>query len=84
MKLSSGKVGQRNADDAEECVEGSHEGIVDLLGVLLAGLELEGTIVTSKDSRETNKHLPERRVDIEVVLVFDVVATELSKAARVH
>lgn len=79
MKLSCSVVGHRNADNAEEGIEGTHEGIVDIFGVLVARFEFERTVITSEDSGETNEHLAKGRMDIEVVFVLDVVATELAK-----
>jgi len=64
MKLSRGIVGHRDADDAKKSIEGAHEGIVDIFGVFLPGLELERTVVTGEDAREADQHFTEGRVDI--------------------
>lgn len=81
-KLLGGIIGQGNANGTPESVELAHEGIVDLLGVGLAGLELERTIVASEQSAQTNEKLSGRRVDIEVELALEVVATKLSETVR--
>lgn len=80
LELPSSEVGQGDAKNTESCVEDTHDGVVNFFGVLFAGLELEGTVVSSEDSRETNKHLAKRRVNIEVVLMLDIVRTELAEA----
>lgn len=79
LKLSCGKVGQGNTNNAEGGIEGTHESVVDIFGIFLARLELERSIVASKDSRQTHEHLAERGVDVEVVFILDVVASKLSK-----
>lgn len=81
LELLRGIVSQRDTDDAKQRVECAHKGVVDIFGVFLAGLELERAVISGKDTRETDKHLSEGRVDIKVVFVLDVVATEFSKAA---
>jgi hypothetical protein len=80
VELLRSEVCQWHADCAECGVEESHEGVVHFLGVLLSRLEFEGAIVTSQVARETDKHLSERWVDIEVELAFQIVGAELSKA----
>lgn len=82
LQLAGRVVSHGNADNAEEGIECTHKGIVDIFGVLFTGLEFEGTVIASENSRETNEHLAEGRVDIEVVFVLNIVASELSKAAR--
>lgn len=82
LKFASSEVGQRNAENTESRVEDTHDGVVDLWGVLFARLEFEGSVVAGEDSRETNKHLAERRVDIEVVFMLDIVGSELSEAIQ--
>lgn len=81
-KLLGGIVGHGNTHGSPESVELAHEGVVDFRGVGLAGLELERSIVTSKQSAQTNEELSGRRVDIEVELALEVVATELSETVR--
>ena len=78
-QLSRSVVCQGNACNAEKGIEGTHKGIVDIVRVLLSRFELERSIVSSQDSGEANKHLAEGRVDVEVVFMFDVVASELAK-----
>lgn len=77
-------VSHGDANDAKQGVECPHKGEVDILGIFLARLELEGTVVAGKDSRETDEHLAEWGVDVEVVFVLDVVASKLAKAVRTH
>lgn len=74
------EVGQGNADGAECCVEEAHKGVVQFFRVCLARLELERSIVSCHVSRETNEHLAEGRVDIEVELALEVVGTKLAEA----
>lgn len=81
-ELLGGIVGHGNAHGSPESVELAHEGVVDFLGVGLAGLELERSIVTGKQSAQTNEELSGRRVDIEVKLALEVVATKLSETVR--
>jgi hypothetical protein len=66
-------VRQRNAERSEGGIEDSHEGVVDLRRVFLSGLEFERAIVTGQVSRQTNEYLPQRRVDIEVELSFQIM-----------
>jgi hypothetical protein len=82
LEFASSEVCQRNAENTESRVENTHDGVVDFLRVLLARLEFEGSVVASEDSGETNKHLAERRVHIEVVLMLDIVGTELAEAIQ--
>lgn len=80
VKLAGGVVGHGNADDAKQGIESTHKGIIDILGVLVARFELERSIVSTKNTRQSNKHLSKRGVDIEVVFMLDVVAAEFTKA----
>ena len=82
VQLLCGEVGQRYADSTECGVEEAHEGVVELLGVCLARLELERSIISCKVSRKTDKHLAEGRMDIEVELALEVVGTELAEAVH--
>ena len=84
LELSRGEVGQGDADNTKGGIEDTHDSVVDFLGVFLARLELERTVVSSKNSGETNEHLAQRRVNIEVVLMLDIVASELAKAAKLR
>jgi hypothetical protein len=79
VELLCSVVGQRNAQGAEGCVELAHKDVVDLLGVSLTRLELEGTVVSGQITRKANQHLSQRRVDIEVELALQVVGSELAK-----
>jgi hypothetical protein len=80
VQLFGSEVREGNAERAESGVEQAHESVVELFGVSLAGLELEGAVVVSEVAGEANKHLSERRVDIEVELALEVVGTELAEA----
>lgn len=80
VQLFGGQVCERDAERAEGGVEQAHESVVELFRVGLAGLELEGTVVVGEVAGEANKHLSERRVDIEVELALEVVGTELAEA----
>jgi hypothetical protein len=82
VQLLGGEVRERNAKRAKGRVEQAHESVVELFGVCLAGLELEGAIVVGEVAGEANKHLSKRRVDIEVELALKVVGTELAKAVN--
>lgn len=84
VELSRGVVCHRDADDAEQGIEGTHKGVVDIFGVLFSRLELEGAVVAGEDSGKTDEHLAQRGVDVEVVFMLDVVASELAKAARTN
>ena len=79
VQLSSGVVRQRNADDTESGVESSHEGIVHIFRVLLAGLEFKRSVVACKIAGQANKHLSEWGVYIEVELALEVVRTEFTE-----
>ncbi len=79
LELLGSVVSQRNTDDAKEGVESAHKGVVDLFGVLFARFELERTVVSGEDTRETDKHLSEGGMDVEVVFVLNIVAAELSE-----
>ena len=80
VQLLGSEVRERNAERAEGGVEQAHESVVELFGVCLAGLELEGAVVVGEVAGEANKHLSKRRVDIEVELALEVVGTELAEA----
>jgi len=80
VQLLGSEVRERNAERAKGGVEQAHESVVELFGVCLAGLELEGAVVVGEVAGEANKHLSKRRVDIEVELALEVVRTELAEA----
>jgi hypothetical protein len=80
LELSGGEVGQGNTEDTKEGVEGAHEGVVHVFGILFSRLEFEGSVVTGEDARETDKHLSEGRVDVEVVFMLDVIAAKFTEA----
>lgn len=82
VKRLGGKVGQGNAHGTPKSVELAHEGVVDFLGISLAGLELERSIVARKQSAQTNEELSGRRVNIEVEFALEVMATKLSETVR--
>lgn len=83
VQLAGSVVGHGNAENTEEGVESSHEGVVDILGVFFSRLEFEGSVVASENTREANKHLAQGRVNIEVIFMLDVVRSELSKVGLV-
>ena len=83
VHLPSSIVGQRNGNSAEECVERSHNSVVELIGVFLSGLEFEGAIVTCQVSRKSNQHLSKGRVNIEIELALQVVRAEFAKTREV-
>lgn len=80
LELTGGKVGHRDTDDSKEGVEGAHESIVDILGIFLAGFEFERSVVAGEHTGQTNQHLAQGRMDVEVVFMFDVVASKLAEA----
>jgi hypothetical protein len=82
LELSSSEISQGNANNAKGGIEGTHKGIIDIFRVFFARLKLERSVVTSEDSRETDEHLAERRVDIEVVFMLNVVASKLAETAQ--
>lgn len=71
-----GIVGQGDRDSSKESIECPHHDVVQVLRVLLPGLEFEGSIVACEVSGQSNQHLSERRVHIEVEFAFEVVRTE--------
>lgn len=80
VQLLRSEVGQWDADSTERGVEKAHEGVVQLLGVCLARLELKRSVVSCEVSGETDQHLAKGRVDIEVELALEVVGAELAEA----
>jgi hypothetical protein len=79
VELLCSVVGQGNTQSTECCVELAHKDVVDLLGVSLTRLELEGTVVSGQVTRKANQHLSQRRVNIEVELALQVVRSELAE-----
>jgi len=79
VELLCSVVGQGDAQSTESCVELAHEDVVDLLGISLTRLELEGTVVTGQITRKANQHLSQRRVDIEVEFALEVVRAKFAK-----
>jgi hypothetical protein len=79
VELLCSVVGQGDAESAKGCVELAHKDVVDLLGVGLTRLELEGTVVSGQITRKANQHLSQRRVNIEVELALQVVGSELAE-----
>jgi hypothetical protein len=82
VELLSSVIGHWDTDDAEEGIESAHESVVEFFGVFLARLELECTVVAGEDTGETNEHLAERGVDVEVVFMLDVVASEFAETSH--
>ena len=70
VQFASGEVGKRDGDNAEQGIEDSHEGVIELRGVGFTRLELEGSVVTSEISGQAHEHLAQRRVDIKVELAL--------------
>lgn len=77
--LLASVVGQWNAEGTECSIKDSHEGVVDFWWVFGTRFEGKRAIVTSEITRETDQHLSEWRMDIEVEFTFKVVRTELSE-----
>ena len=75
-------VSEGHAEGAEGGVEEPHEGIVDVLGVFLAGLEFEGAVVAGEVAGETDEHFPEGWVHVEVEFAFEVVGAEFAEAGK--
>lgn len=80
IQIASSVVGERDTDDAKQSIEGAHKSIVHIFRVLLAGLELKGSVVAGKVARKANKHLTQGRMNIEVEFALQIVRTELSEA----
>lgn len=73
FQFSRSIVCKWNAYDTEESIEDTHEGVVNFRRVFLARLEFERSVITSQETRQSNKHFTQRRVDIEIEFSFDVV-----------
>lgn len=84
LELLGSKVGHGDTSNAKGGIKGSHECIVDIFGIFLARLEFEGSVVAGEDSGEAYQHLSERRVDVEVVFMLDIVASKLAKTVKSH
>lgn len=80
VQFLRGEICQWYADGAECRVEQTHEGVVQLLRVCFARLELKRSVVSCKVARETDEHLAEGRVDIEVEFALKVMGTEFAEA----
>jgi len=80
VQLLGGEVCERYAEGAKGGVEQTHESVVELFRVGLAGFELEGTVIVCEVAGQADEHFAERRVDIEVELAFEVVGTEFTEA----
>jgi len=57
-------------------------GVVEVVGVGCSGFELEGAVVSSHESSETDEHLSERRVDAEEEEGRGRNAREVSSSSR--
>ena len=68
---------------AEGGHDDAHGDVRHVVGISLAALEFETAVVSRQQAREPDKHLPERRVDIEVKLALEVVRAELAKVGLV-
>lgn len=69
VQLLRGVIRQWNTEYSPEGIERAHKGVVELLGVGLAGLELERSIVSGEDSREADKDFTERGVATYIRLI---------------
>jgi hypothetical protein len=83
IHLPSRIVCKRNTHDPESRIEHAHEGVVDVFWIGLAGLELERPIVTGQVTGQTNQHLSQGRMNVEVELALQVMRAEFSKAERI-
>ena len=83
VELPSGIVSKRHTYNTEHGIEGAHKGVVDIFWILFSGLEFKGTIVSREETRQTNEHFSERRVDVEVELTLQIVGTKLAEAIHV-
>lgn len=61
----------------------AHAHVGYALRVRLAALELKLPIVSREQACETDEHLAQRRMHVEVELAFEVVRAELSKVSLV-
>lgn len=83
MHLFCRKIRHWDAQSSECRIENSHEGVVQFRWISLAGLEFERTVVSSQISRQTNQHLSQWRMDIEVKLPLQVMRAEFAKMSFV-
>ena len=77
------KIRERHAQRPERAVEQPHEGVVQFFRVRFARLELEGAIVAGQVAGQTDEHLAQRRVDIEVEFALEVVRAEFAEVCLV-
>ena len=80
VQFSRGIIGQRYTQCPEGGIEHAHKGVVDFRRVRVTGFELERPVVSCQVTRESNKHLAEWRVHIEIELALEIVGTEFTKA----
>ena len=83
MQLPRRKIRQRHAHGPEGRIEQAHIGIIQLFGVRLTTLKLEGSIVACQVARQTDQHLAEGRVDVEVEFALEVVGAEFAEVCLV-
>lgn len=82
-QLNSRIPAQRNQSNTKRCEHDSHRDIRKSLGILSSTLEVEATIIASKQTNEADKHLPKRRMNIEIKLALEVMRTEFAKVCLV-
>ena len=71
-QLLCGPVGERDHDGAKEGVKDTHESIANVW-VFGARIEPERAVVSGQGSRQSDQHLAQRWVHIEIELSLDVV-----------
>lgn len=77
--LTSRPPRQRDQHHAKARQHDTHSRVWQVGGVLDARLEFKTAIVAGQETRETDEHLAERRVDIKVEVAVDVVGAELAE-----
>jgi len=74
---------QGNHQDAEGRHHDSHRNVGHRVRVGIARLELETTVITGEQARQSNEHFAEGRVDVEVELALEIVRSEFAKVCLI-
>lgn len=72
-------VSQRSTENSKEAIEFPHCNHFGWLQKGFSALEAERAVVAGKVARKAHQQLPERRVDVKVELMLQVVGTELAE-----
>jgi hypothetical protein len=72
-KLLSCEIGNRYNGSTPGSIEDSHKGVVKGFGIFMTRFKFESSIISCQETRKTDEHFAQRRVDIEIKFSLQVM-----------